>query len=1197
MIESVSSISITVPASSNADSTQLIIVNCSREGAVTCTGFTEVCYIDSGSYTDRCTVLKREGTYSEASHSVSLGATVTYGDVLAFAVQNGKIDAYTTIDHGYRQSPSGPQAPTVTAARNDTAWVQIVGTQAWGRYFDLPSGVTAISSMNNGNWYRGTAAGYKSVASGATGTGSVWLTRELDEGVLTGDGVFAISLAMSTPASATAATISGGGEFPYTYATTSISATPATITGDPVGTETITIVDQNGIPVEGATASTSNAAVCTVSTPSNSAGTVTATKLAAGTATLTISYDDSMSSAQQDTVAVTLSGQNTAEILCLGDEFVVGDEASSNGYRSFRGELQLLLSNGNYLWNFAGTQSSSPASGGLDPDHCGFAGDSIDTTVARLSSIRSTISSCSIIIVMVGWKDVLDGNASATGDYTTLVNNLVSATNWPTAKLVLCTLPPQVGKTEAQTGTTYPVYSSLNTHIRSLASASRIIADLASVTGASASALLDLAIYDAQTAPDTYVTGGGKSIPNVNGGHRVTSWASITGFNGQWTATPPNPQSSLTNPVDSLAPPNNAFINRVGTIKPWFWPFTTTGHASTNTGIEVRNFFAMAWTPTGWREFFAGLRGSGGSAPNNLVQYWDGPQPGVGAGATYIEQRADGITTFYQPVGDIGIEAWATPTAFQTDVSPWLPGLSRSTMVDAVCFWWGCQARLALRDPDGPNDIGLARFAVRCGADFYTDHSGGTRHYDRYGWPYDMMDGGQDRTKLLTSTEWTYVGSLSLGRGGSTDAESHRWDGGTSPPLGFFDGDNPYNNIATYAKTVTQIRATPPPIPSSWAGTSTGWQTVDYWLDPATSTRSIYWSQSGADRAAQAIYDRMVASGILDAFVDGGNSGGGGTTGSTAVLLPGLIPGSTLAYFDRFDDAPTNTVLNVVDRTVAVVTAPVWPDGFVSLPTATVGTTYTATLVAAGATSYSHISGKPSWMSVASNGAITGTPTGSDATHSIVLRATNSAGNTDATVSMIVTTTPTITTTTLPGAVQNVAYNSGVIAVSGTGPFTYTLQSGTLPTGLSLVGAVITGTPTGTGTSNFTIRATGPNGTYDDQALSIVVVAGGTVPAITVTTLPGGTTGSAYSQSVTATGSGTLAWALASGSLPPGLSLNSSSGLISGTPTTAGSYVFTVQVSNAYGTASQGLFIYVGTPVVGGTDATVESPWGRFLRG
>jgi hypothetical protein len=76
-----------------------------------------------------------------------------------------------------------------------------------------------------------------------------------------------------------------------------------------------------------------------------------------------------------------------------------------------------------------------------------------------------------------------------------------------------------------------------------------------------------------------------------------------------------------------------------------------------------------------------------------------------------------------------------------------------------------------------------------------------------------------------------------------------------------------------------------------------------------------------------------------------------------------------------------------------------------------------------------------------------------------------------------------------------------------------------------------------------------------------------------------------------------LAWALASGSLPPGLSLNSSSGLISGTPTTAGSYVFTVQVSNAYGTASQGLFIYVGTPVVGGTDATVESPWGRFLRG
>jgi mRNA-degrading endonuclease toxin of MazEF toxin-antitoxin module len=79
--------------------------------------------------------------------------------------------------------------------------------------------------------------------------------------------------------------------------------------------------------------------------------------------------------------------------------------------------------------------------------------------------------------------------------------------------------------------------------------------------------------------------------------------------------------------------------------------------------------------------------------------------------------------------------------------------------------------------------------------------------------------------------------------------------------------------------------------------------------------------------------------------------------------------------------------------------------------------------------------------------------------------------------------------------------------------------------------------------------------------------------------LPSGTVSSAYQQTLTATGAwGSYSWSLSSGSLPAGLSLNSQTGVISGTPTTAGSSDFTVQASGAglpAQTATQALSITV----------------------
>jgi hypothetical protein len=100
--------------------------------------------------------------------------------------------------------------------------------------------------------------------------------------------------------------------------------------------------------------------------------------------------------------------------------------------------------------------------------------------------------------------------------------------------------------------------------------------------------------------------------------------------------------------------------------------------------------------------------------------------------------------------------------------------------------------------------------------------------------------------------------------------------------------------------------------------------------------------------------------------------------------------------------------------------------------------------------------------------------------------------------------------------------------------------------------------------------------------------------AVGTTSLPAGEIGSAYSQTVSATGAwGISGWTLASGTLPAGLTLNSATGLISGTPTTPGSSTFTVQATGLgtpAQTATQSLSVTVakaGLKVVG-SSATVK---------
>jgi hypothetical protein len=111
---------------------------------------------------------------------------------------------------------------------------------------------------------------------------------------------------------------------------------------------------------------------------------------------------------------------------------------------------------------------------------------------------------------------------------------------------------------------------------------------------------------------------------------------------------------------------------------------------------------------------------------------------------------------------------------------------------------------------------------------------------------------------------------------------------------------------------------------------------------------------------------------------------------------------------------------------------------------------------------------------------------------------------------------------------------------------------------------VISGTPTASGTSSFTVRVvdSGSPQQVGNRALSIAV----TAPPLQINTasLPGGRANVAYS--VTLQGSGGVApyrWSIVSGTLPPGFSLNATTGVISGTATRQGNFNFTVRLTDA----------------------------------
>ena len=171
----------------------------------------------------------------------------------------------------------------------------------------------------------------------------------------------------------------------------------------------------------------------------------------------------------------------------------------------------------------------------------------------------------------------------------------------------------------------------------------------------------------------------------------------------------------------------------------------------------------------------------------------------------------------------------------------------------------------------------------------------------------------------------------------------------------------------------------------------------------------------------------------------------------------------------------------------------------------------------------------------------------------------NNNNNSDSTGSLA------ITTGSLTKGTINIPY-SYQLSATGTKPIRWGISGGKLPLGLSVSSSgEVSGTPRTSGAFTFTVTARNSQG-YTTKELNLTITTGGAsnAPDIITQGLANGYTGIKYSAKFQANGAGTITWRVSKGSLPSGLTLNSD-GTLSGTPSKAGQYVFTVEASNSWG--------------------------------
>jgi hypothetical protein len=341
-------------------------------------------------------------------------------------------------------------------------------------------------------------------------------------------------------------------------------------------------------------------------------------------------------------------------------------------------------------------------------------------------------------------------------------------------------------------------------------------------------------------------------------------------------------------------------------------------------------------------------------------------------------------------------------------------------------------------------------------------------------------------------------------------------------------------------------------------------------------------------------------------------------TGPFAWQLSGAPPGLTINSSGIITGTPTGpqTYTMVVTATDADgVAAPktysltINPGLAISgtVPNGEINVVYSATLTANSGTppyTWTSTGALPPGLTLtsgATSATISGTPASTSAgSYTVTVKLTDSGGATATqTYSIVINPSPSINAITLPSWTINQDYGNSHTTASATGGLTpYTWTATGLPPGLTIGSSSgsITGSPTASGTFTGTIKLIDAAGVQATQPFTVTI---NTAPSISTSTLPDGEVGASYNPpALVATGGTTnYSWAISSG-LPPGVTVNSGTGKLSGVPTSSGSFPMTIVVTDAAGaTNSVTITIIINVGAANGLSLSNQTGGGSALVG
>ena len=393
------------------------------------------------------------------------------------------------------------------------------------------------------------------------------------------------------------------------------------------------------------------------------------------------------------------------------------------------------------------------------------------------------------------------------------------------------------------------------------------------------------------------------------------------------------------------------------------------------------------------------------------------------------------------------------------------------------------------------------------------------------------------------------------------DSKGHAW----SADYGFNTG----THSITAPKSTVTATSDPTLFKSARVGTSSGTQLqYQFKVTNGLYKVNLYFAETYFTKAKQRIFDVQIQGATLfsalDIFAQAGRNHALVKSAQVSVTNGQLV----IRFVHHVNaNVPVISALEILPSGTppSITTQP-------ASQSITVGHSATFKVVATGTAPLSY-----QWLKKGAN--ISGATSASYTTPAVTtadngstfqVKIKNSIGQvTSTTATLTVDPLLSVATTSLPGGTIGKSYSTTLQASSGTKPYSWSLSSGTLPAGLSLVAStgVISGKPTTTGVHDFTVKVTDATSSKPQTAtksLSITIAAVVTPLQFSTSSLSAGQIGVAYSKMIQATGGTTpYHWSISSGALPAGLTLSATTGTISGKPTKSGSSTFTAKVTDS----------------------------------